>query len=66
MVGADANVCPEGSYCPQGTTEPISCPKGSYSNQTALTAASECQDCPAGEFCDSVGMTTTAGLCTEG
>ncbi|WAR11139.1 hypothetical protein MAR_036215 [Mya arenaria] len=32
--GSDANICPDGKYCPLGTTDPISCPMGTYSNNT--------------------------------
>jgi hypothetical protein len=38
-------VCPPGSSCPQGATQPIVCAAGTYS---AESGAVECQTCPAG------------------
>lgn len=34
--GEDANVCPEGHYCLNGTGEPYKCPIGTLSNQTSM------------------------------
>ncbi|KAG2929556.1 hypothetical protein PC114_g2752 [Phytophthora cactorum] len=41
-------VCPIGSYCPQGAVSPILCPEGFYSN---VTGSSTCLPCPPGFFC---------------
>lgn len=30
--GSDANICPRGSYCMEGTDEPEPCPAGTFSN----------------------------------
>ena len=30
--GNDANICPRGSYCLEGTDEPEPCPAGTFSN----------------------------------
>lgn len=30
--GSDANVCPQGRYCVEGTDEPELCPAGTFSN----------------------------------
>ncbi len=32
--GLDANICPQGHYCPAGTGEPEKCPSGTYTNHT--------------------------------
>ena len=32
--GEDANICPQGHYCPDGTGEPEKCPAGTFTNQT--------------------------------
>ena len=32
--GYDANICPQGHYCPIGTGEPYNCPKGTLNNKT--------------------------------
>ena len=66
MNQVDADVCPAGSYCPAGTTHPLSCPSGSFSNQMGLGNASECSPCPAGYFCQSVGLTAPEGECSGG
>jgi hypothetical protein len=29
--------CPEGYYCPQGSSQPVACPKGTYMNETTAT-----------------------------
>ncbi|OQR95869.1 hypothetical protein ACHHYP_00017, partial [Achlya hypogyna] len=51
--------CPAGYYCPQGTTtvNQYPCPKGTYSNQTGLTAVSQCVYAPGGQYVDVVGAT---------
>lgn len=46
--GTTGDLCTVGSYCPEGTGEPIQCPAGSFSNTTQLT---ECYDCPPGYYC---------------
>ena len=30
--GSDANICPRGSYCLEGTDQPEPCPAGTFSN----------------------------------
>ncbi|XP_062603182.1 uncharacterized protein LOC134264959 [Saccostrea cucullata] len=66
IQGVDANICPEGYYCPVGTTNPVPCPKGSYSNSTGLQGEVDCILCPAGSYCEQTAMTTTSGLCDAG
>lgn len=34
--GDDANICPVGHYCPEGTGEPVNCPLGTFGNDTGL------------------------------
>lgn len=41
-------VCPKGNYCPEGSSEPIMCPPGSYNPSTGGKSASDCILCPAG------------------
>lgn len=64
--GTDANICPEGYYCPVGTTNPVPCPKGMYSNSTGLQAELDCVLCPAGSYCEQTAMTAPSGLCDAG
>ena len=64
--GADANICPEGYYCPTGTVDPEPCPKGRYSNSTGLQGEVDCVLCPGGYYCDAVGLTEPTGPCAAG
>ena len=66
FIGADADICPEGYFCPLGTTDPEPCPKGTYSNSTGIDAELDCILCPAGSYCDAVGLTEPSGLCAAG
>ena len=66
FIGTAADICPAGYYCPVGTTEPVGCPKGTYSNKTGLQAETDCVACPAGEYCAQMAMTGTNGPCREG
>lgn len=51
--------CPAGSYCPTlGTIIPTGCPAGTYSNQTGLSAVSQCTTCAAGAYCPGGGSST--------
>ena len=61
--------CPEGYYCLAGTESPEPCPIGTYGNATGFALASECIDCPAGFYCDELGLDSTGitnKLCTAG
>lgn len=65
-TGTDADICPMGNYCPQGTADPQPCPKGTFNNGTGLEQETDCIHCPAGWYCAQVGMDDTSGLCQEG
>nr|XP_055052406.1 zonadhesin isoform X1 [Misgurnus anguillicaudatus] len=58
--------CPLGHYCPKGTTNPLPCPVGTWSNSTGLKSVEECPSCPGGFYCASTGLTEPTGLCSEG
>ena len=45
-----ATACPAGSYCPNSSTI-TPCPIGTYNPLTGQTLSSACQICPAGSFC---------------
>lgn len=62
----DANICPEGYYCPVGTTNPVPCPKGTYSNSTGLQGEVDCVLCPPGSYCQQTALTAPSGLCDAG
>ena len=55
-LGADANICPPGSYCPEMTAEPIECPEGSYSPSQGLQMVEECLNCTRGYYCNTTGQ----------
>lgn len=57
--GLSCSSCPIGSYCPVGTSSPISCPAGSYSDSTGAVI---CKVCPPGHSCTS----SAATACTNG
>ncbi|PIK41162.1 hypothetical protein BSL78_21986 [Apostichopus japonicus] len=64
--GDDANICPVGHYCLEGCTEPVTCPAGTFSNDTGLMNVTECEPCDAGYYCGSDGLTEPTDQCEEG
>ncbi|PIK35709.1 hypothetical protein BSL78_27465 [Apostichopus japonicus] len=64
--GDDANICPVGHYCLEGCTEPVTCPAGTFSNDTGLMNVTECEPCDAGYYCGSDGLTEPTDRCDEG
>ena len=65
-IAATSDACPMGFYCPLGTHIPFRCPNSTWSNDTHLTSAVECTECPAGWYCQSSGLTAPEGLCQQG
>ena len=61
-----SGVCPVGAYCPRGTGQSNSCPRGTFSNATGLKNVSQCVDCPYGYYCDGDGLTEPSGKCDPG
>lgn len=59
-------VCPAGSYCPVGTSNPTPCPPGTYLSTTGKTAETDCTNCPAGSYCETFGGTAITGACQVG
>lgn len=57
--------CDPGYYCPLGSSAQIECPVGTFNPFTDQAA---CQNCTAGRFCNSTGLTidTDAPLCPAG
>jgi hypothetical protein len=43
--------CPPGSFCPRGSSSPLPCMKGSYSNESNLQDGADCIACPVGSAC---------------
>ena len=64
-------VCPTGTYCPEGSIEPVACPLGFLSIGSGHTNATSCLVCPAGNFCAQSGAVLalqngSLPLCDEG
>ena len=58
--------CPKGFYCPRGTTFPLPCPGGTYSDTPGLALLSQCRACQAGMYCNQTGLTEPSGVCESG
>ena len=56
-------ICPEGHYCPQGTTVPLPCGVGSFIN---ITGQDTCLPCPAGYYCLETTVMFTETPCPPG
>ncbi|MBK9337262.1 MAG: hypothetical protein IPM98_12070 [Lewinellaceae bacterium] len=83
MSGEDVitgcQICPTGSYCPDGLTGPILCPAGQYSDVMGAASctlcdagsfnpapgATSCTPCPAGQYSDVMGAASCT-LCDAG
>ena len=52
-------VCPQGYYCPYGTTTPTPCPAGTYNNITNTVDSSTCLTCPQGNYCPLASILPT-------
>ena len=57
------DICPDGHYCPEGTSNPIGCPAGTYQD---LTNQDHCKGCPAGYFCQANTTDYTPNICPSG
>ena len=55
--------CPVGHYCPEGTSDPISCEAGTYA---ANTHQSACTICEAGYYCLANSSTYANTPCPRG
>ena len=61
-----AKNCPAGSYCPERTIIPKDCPEGTFNPGLSGKTIGACQNCTAGEYCASVGLSSTSGSCYAG
>jgi hypothetical protein len=61
-VGGAEIPCPQGFYCPKGTTRPRSCPLGYYCQ--ANTQDYKATPCPAGKYGENIEL-TGSGDCTN-
>lgn len=65
-LGIIGDVCSAGHYCPQGTSNPIPCPPGTFSENTQNTQAADCFPCPPGFLCSVSGIVTPFEKCPPG
>lgn len=63
---SNADICPEGFYCPSGTVSPQSCPPGTFNPTTGRHSVDECTNCTSGYYCANYNMTTAVDLCQAG
>eukprot|EP00961_Rhodomonas_salina_P205731 2776827-Rhodomonas_salina.1 len=59
-------ICPMGFYCPTNNSSPVPCPIGTIGIKLGLGETSECELCPPGKYCASLGMTEATGDCMAG
>lgn len=59
------DICPTGSYCPNGTVIPVPCPPGTYSPLSGNQDISDCIACDVGFFCLG-GLAVVSGRCASG
>ncbi|RUS80922.1 hypothetical protein EGW08_011303, partial [Elysia chlorotica] len=65
--GAQAEPCPQGSYCPEGTgSNAQACPQGTYGARDRLSNETECTACTGGYYCPSPGLTAPPAQCNGG
>ncbi|NWR34327.1 WBC30 protein, partial [Tachuris rubrigastra] len=55
--------CPKGHFCSAGSSFPLPCPVGTYSD---VVRAGSCKPCPAGMFCSTAGLAEPEGPCQPG
>ncbi len=58
--------CPAGFYCPLNSTSPTPCPARTYSPSAFNSEIENCLSCDPGMHCNSSGLVTPSGLCSEG
>jgi hypothetical protein len=67
LLGNLVEECPEGHFCPAGTRfDWQQCPPGTYNNETALQASTDCKQCPGGYYCQDHGLVEPSGKCDPG
>lgn len=58
--------CPPGHYCEPGNELPTQCPEGKYNSNDGQIDVNGCLDCPAGYYCDELGLVTAYKRCSAG
>jgi hypothetical protein len=55
--------CPQGYYCPAGSSATIPCPVGAYCPSASMSAPTPCV---LGQYCATTALTATSGACATG
>ena len=66
MTTFQHNVCPMGHYCPVGSSQPKSCPVGTFSSHVGNVFLSDCVPCTPGYYCNTLGAHNVTGRCQQG
>eukprot|EP01022_Parablepharisma_sp_SALTPOND_P023128 TRINITY_DN47_c0_g6_i1.p1 TRINITY_DN47_c0_g6~~TRINITY_DN47_c0_g6_i1.p1 ORF type:complete len:4331 (-),score=484.04 TRINITY_DN47_c0_g6_i1:2741-15733(-) len=66
IAAEGGGACGPGYYCPPGSSAPIPCPAGTYSNANLNSHESQCTPCDDGYYCDAPAATDKKGTCSEG
>nr|XP_043888260.1 neurogenic locus notch homolog protein 4-like [Solea senegalensis] len=61
----DCLICPEGSFCQQGTSKPSPCPPSTFRHLKGGQRLEDCSTCPAGYFCP-LSATVNPRVCGAG
>ena len=64
--GATGDICPQGHYCPEMSSNPLPCDTGFFLNSEQNDEEVDCLLCPPGEYCPGVGRALSAGNCSDG
>lgn len=67
LTAYGGTICPVGSYCAAGSSTFTQCAIGTYLNAVGNDDVADCMSCPAGFFCDTLGLADyTANTCPPG
>ena len=64
--GTTGNICPVGTYCPEGSTNYQRCPPGTYSNNQGNKELGNCTECTSGSYCEGWKNFETTEKCDAG
>lgn len=60
-------ICPDGHYCPEGSSSATPCPIGTYRDAEGGTVLADCFACPKGFYCATQGLASyTSTQCAAG
>ena len=66
LPNPSTSLCPAGHYCLSGTTTPVGCPPGYFSNAEGNRGLADCTNCTPGYYCAANGLTSPTGMCDSG